>query len=193
MPAPAKTTQSLFAQLRHLPISIAGDLEKLFDEHPVTTAADLQIVATFINAAQALAALPQYRTMQNEDVMERHCVRCHATYSNSSNGPEACTIPHVFATDPTFTGEVREEKVYSYQSRCCGSAVEVEEEGEGILNADELDWCYEGYHTTDVDEVEDEEEYNGVNIRRCKLDKKSGECVRTWIDDENPIWDWQID
>jgi hypothetical protein len=154
-------------------------IETLLAKHPVATAAELQTLATFINDAKALVALPQYQAMQHEDATERHCVRCHATFTNGNNGPKACTIPHVFDTEPSFTGEVREDKVYSYRSACCGSGVELEEQGAGnldYLNTDKLGWCSEDHHTTDVDEVEDEEEYNGVNIHRCKIDKESGEC-----------------
>jgi hypothetical protein len=195
MSTPIQTTQSLFAQLKDLPTSIAEDVRNILVQHPVTTAAELQTLATFINATQAFVALPQYQSMQREDAMERHCVRCHAPFTNGNNGPGACTIPHVFDTDPNFTGQVLEDKVYSYSSQCCGSGVELEEQGAGnedYLNADDLGWCYQGYHTTDVDEVEDEEEYNDVNILRCKIDKESGNCNREWIDEANPVWDWQI-
>jgi hypothetical protein len=75
-----------------------------------------------------------------------------------------------------------------YKSACCGSQVELEEDGYDYQNLNRLGVCYEGHHTVDIDEVEDEEEYNDANIRRCKFNQQTGECIRDWIDNEDPIF-----
>lgn len=176
---------------RSLPDSLPSDVV-VFLEEEYFDGADLPIVANFFEAAKALINLPSFQVMKEANQTEQHCVRCHASFTKDSNGPSECTIPHVFDTEPEFTGEVAYDKVYSYKSTCCGPSVEVEEEGYGnstFRNLDRLGYCFEGYHTMDADEVEDEDEYNDVNIRRCEVDEETKECTLAFIGDEDPVFD----
>ncbi|KAF9461873.1 hypothetical protein BDZ94DRAFT_1323080 [Collybia nuda] len=194
MPTSVPTAASLTNAAKALPRSFPTDVVH-FLENVYFGNADLLLVSNFLEAAKTLAAAPNFKAMKNKQQAELHCVRCHDTFTAETNGPTKCVIPHVFDTEPTFTGEVSGyEKVYGYKAICCGS-VELEEEGAGndeYRNLKRIGHCYKGYHTTDAEEVEDEQEYNDVNIRRCKLDKETKECMVLCIDGENPVFDWQV-
>jgi len=187
------TVNSLSTKATGLPISIQIDVVKFLHQLPSANPKVLQVVAALLNATETLVALPEFQEMKEEDEAEQHCVRCHDTFTNNENGPSSCTIPHLFDTMPShITAHGGYVKISGYGSRCCGPDVEVEEEGVGanrFTNLDELDQCYEGYHTMDVGEVEAEEEYNEINIRRCKMDSDSGECVQECIVDKDPVFD----
>ncbi|QRV91014.1 RTA1-like protein [Ceratobasidium sp. AG-Ba] len=94
--------------------------------------------------------------LDNELVQEHHCVRCHQQYTEASNSPSACTFEH-----DNNEGRSR--------FPCCGEDVEYDERGRV---ASEQDYCFEGYHTTDTEEVEYYEwgaEWSNSNINPCEL------------------------
>lgn len=145
----------------------------------------LRVLLSFVAAARALTALPAFKNMRAAAQAEKHCVRCHATYTEGENAAGACTIPHIFSSDGDFAGRViGYDKVYEYNARCC-TGVTLEEEGAGNgrwLDLDELDPCYSGRHTSTVKNVK----YNSANIVPCKLDA-TGECTeetREWDESE---------
>lgn len=184
-----QTVSTLAATAKSLAKSLPTDIvDFLEDGHFNDT--NLHVVTNFFEATKALNNLPKFQAMKAEQQAERHCVRCHTPFTEESNGPSDCVIPHVFETELEFTGEVSGyERVYSYKSRCCGSSVRVEEKGAGsgwFRDLRRLEYCFEGYHMADVHDVEDE--YNDVNIHRCKLDKETEECTLACIDHGNPVF-----
>lgn len=194
---PTTSAKALSSRAAGIPPSIVTDVTELLGENTISTPADLQIIAKFLDAARSVSLLPQYKAMKDDEEKERHCVRCHATFTENANQETSCAIPHAFVTEPHMTGAYSGyEKVYSYESECCGSRVTLEEEGAGNnawMNLHQLGMCYEGYHTEDVDEVEEEEEYNEVNIRLCEIDEKSGICSRKHVAGRNPVFDWAFE
>lgn len=75
-------------------------------------------------------------------------------------------------------------------TRNASDGVTLEEEGaenSAWLNADRIGPCYEGRHTSDVQEVTDEE-YNDANIFRCQLNAQ-GKCTREYpdYDEDEPV------
>lgn len=167
-----------------------GDLLAFIDKH-ASNEADLKVVQGFLTAARAVNALRSYKAMKDASRVEKHCVRCHSEYTDEENGDGECVIPHVFDSDCNFSGKVLGyDKVYEYRAECC-DGVTLEEEGAGDnawLNADRICPCYEGRHTSDVQEVADEEEYNDANIFRCQLNAQ-GKCTREYLDydEDEPI------
>ncbi|KAJ7158683.1 hypothetical protein C8R46DRAFT_854121, partial [Mycena filopes] len=80
---------------------------------------------------------------------ERHCVRCHRSYLEKSNGLAACTIPH----DPAMPHPRALTDIYF---PCCGVSV-----GPQLPPAEPH--CYRGRHTTVVRHLAS----NNTNIRPC--------------------------
>ncbi|KAJ3544612.1 hypothetical protein NM688_g5720 [Phlebia brevispora] len=80
---------------------------------------------------------------------EKHCVRCHDTYTERMNGWDACCIMHTSCMDESK--RVGADK-YLYTCRSCGrDEIEI-----GAGNG--MDWlncdiCFQGLHTTDADVV----------------------------------------
>ncbi|GLB33831.1 hypothetical protein LshimejAT787_0107150 [Lyophyllum shimeji] len=147
---------------------------------PDTSQGDLHAVSKLLVAAAAVYNLPSYQAMIREATAEKHCVRCHNSFTDDSNKMGACAIPHVFDLNSWGPNSERQR----YPSKCCGSRVELKERDGDFSNVHRLEVCYEGYHTEDVEEVEEEEEYNGINVRRCRM--VNGECAREvlWADHE---------
>ncbi|KAF5388234.1 hypothetical protein D9615_000430 [Tricholomella constricta] len=145
-------------------------------------------IRKLLTAAAAVLALPNYQAMQREHNAEKHCARCHASFTDNTNGSTACAIPHVFTTSGSYRSG---PYIECYPSKCCGNSVELEEDGPGncdYINLDRLGLCYDGYHTEDVEEVKGDREgrYNCVNIWPCKIVDE--ECVREVLDaDDEPI------
>lgn len=168
----------------NIDIPTADELKRFQQEY--ATPADASAVEAFVRAAQVLTARAAYRSMRADDAQPRHCVRCHATYTDAENSAAACAIPHVFSSDCRFSGRViGYDKVYEYEAQCCDGVV-LEEEGAG-----NMDWinppdepCFEGYHTTDVEEAE--KDYNDANIFPCEM--KDGKCVQRYLefDEDSP-------
>lgn len=179
----AHTPAQLSEIVTHEPIPNAEKIIAFLSSHSITKA-DRKVLATFLKAAKAVAALPAYKAMTDADAAEKHCVRCHTSFSDDDNDSDACTIPHVF--DP-------EGMDVFHPSECCGERVQLEAEEHGseyYTNLHEIGLCFEGSHTTDVSEVRDQR--NGVNIFPCEIGVKSGRCIRLRVDEEDPVASWHF-
>ncbi|KAG6873313.1 hypothetical protein C0995_000466 [Termitomyces sp. Mi166 len=128
---------------------------------PNTTLADLQAITTLLQAAATVSFLPGFKALQLSDTTSRHCVRCHASYTDARNTHGACIVPHVF-NNHQYTwiqGNIRIERFVS--------VIGEGEDARARLVQVGSDACYRGYHTEDVKEIEAEGGYNGINLRRC--------------------------
>lgn len=102
-----------------------------------------------------------------------HCLRCHREFTR--NEANSCVIPHVFETASRYRATTSTGvDDYFYVSACCGGQTELIEHGIGDLNFDNIGSCFRGHHTTSQFEIM--QQYNGVNILRCKHDR-NGNCV----------------
>ncbi|KAG5641590.1 hypothetical protein DXG03_004673 [Asterophora parasitica] len=158
---------------------------------PSTSQLDLHTVHTLLSAAAAVSALPKYQALQHEHNTPKHCARCHATFTDNTNGSTACVVPHVFddASASAIGADHRR-----FEAACCRAEI-IQEMTHGrrsgpFTNMLEVGVHFEGSHTEDVQEVSRDMEggsFNGSNIRWCKVE--DGECVRDVLDvDENPIF-----
>ena len=165
--------------LRHVvqgsEIPISEDLLAIVDER--TASADVRAIQKFMDAAKAVTNLPSYRELRRVAQTEKHCVRCHTTYTEENNTAGSCLIPHVFDSDPESAGRTfRGCEVHEYRADCCDT-VTLKEEGSGDwawLNSPEP--CFEGFHTSDATTVADVEGYNGVSIVPCSPNS-GGRCT----------------
>ncbi|KAH7908892.1 hypothetical protein BJ138DRAFT_1103130 [Hygrophoropsis aurantiaca] len=118
---------------------------------------------------------------------ESHCVRCHSTFTR--NNLKACVVPHVFDGDNIQIWQnygPGYDKDYYYESKCCGSKKKVIEIGCGNdeFRMSRIGVHFRGRHAT----LEEDVQYNGINILRCKHDEK-GECTRDVLEqDERPVF-----
>lgn len=100
---------------------------------------------------------------------EKHCVRCHKTFHENENGPEACTIPHNDEPVDTFGRDSDDEDDPMMSVACCGTMFT---ESDGHPD----DPCIVTSHTTDPGIVvyydDDAEEDTNHNVVKCS--KKCG-------------------
>jgi hypothetical protein len=184
-------TTHLITRAESLSIAIPGVIDFL-DDYPTLPTSEIDVVTAFLIAAEALVALPSYQEYNDAQEVEKHCVRCHTTFTEKNNGPSACSIPHVFTTEAECTGSTSWDSIYSYACRSAYCSARLEEEGKGSwlwLNLKALGRCYRGYHTTDEEDVEDDPGYNEVNILTCELDEKSRKCVTDGAGGKEPIFE----
>lgn len=113
-----------------------------------------------------------------EEQKEKHCVRCHSTYSDPE---DKCRVPHVFKEAALYLSQGK----FSYGSECCGEVITVTQRTpeSKIFDMDPLadrpdSWfCFDGKHTTFPADVH----YNGVNIFRCRH-HPDGFCTRSVLE-----------
>ncbi|GJE94585.1 hypothetical protein PsYK624_107550 [Phanerochaete sordida] len=146
------------------------------------TNTDIEAVSEYINAVGALNQLQTFRAMLDGTAVphsrERHCVRCHAPYTEATNTYDACQVAHAYNAHGYFTGTVQRARVYEFKALCCEGVVLREQGQNSKRYMDVPEPCFRGRHTTDVAIVE--ETYNRINIARCKLDD-TGKCVRAHV------------
>ncbi len=103
----------------------------------------------------------------NDSKDKKHCVRCHATFTENNNHPSACKIKHSDYGD----GDRYEagSETLRITLPCCGIEY-LSEDGEGP-NV----YCYTSTHTTDPSEVmyyddngDDGEECGNENVVTCQ-------------------------
>ncbi|KAH0587534.1 hypothetical protein J132_08484 [Termitomyces sp. J132] len=145
--SPTHALSKLYKAAATTPLPTRDDILSLL-LHPSTTPSDHQTITALLHAASAVSRLPSFRALQLSDTTPRHCVRCHASYTDARNTRGACIVPqeNMYATRRVerFVSEIEDTRARL---------------GSGAF--------YRGYHTEDVDEVEAEGGYNGTTLRRC--------------------------
>ncbi|KAG6897459.1 hypothetical protein C0992_001459, partial [Termitomyces sp. T32_za158] len=165
------TLSKLYKAAVASPIPTRDDILSLLLQ-PSTTPADLHAITALLHAAAAVSRLPTFRALQLSDTTPRHCVRCHASYTDARNTYGACVVPHVFNNHQYIwlQGSLyatagccrRIERFVSLIGQGEDARARLVQVGDGT--------CYRGYHTEDVEEIEEEGGYNGINLRRCDED-----------------------
>lgn len=153
--------------------------------------AELQVIAHFLHAAKAVTQSNAFARLSSNMNEQRHCVRCHDSYTERQNSNTSCTIPHVFDRELWEPGDACEQ---FYPSLCCGEDVVVKGWGPGneetFPDAARLDNCFHGKHTDDPERVY----YNGKNTRRCyTMDEQGRACVRKHVKRsmfDGPCWEF---
>lgn len=146
---------------------------------------DYDAVQDYVEAVARIVRLPRFEKMMHGLMTQKHCVRCHADYSEYGvrDRGRPCVVPHMFSCETYhFSGSY-----LKFPAICCGGEV-VEEDYYGAVSKAET-MCFEGMHTTDQKEVE--HLYNHYTIVPCDLDA-SGKCIRKLLDadpDEGPIFE----
>ncbi|RDB22514.1 hypothetical protein Hypma_010177 [Hypsizygus marmoreus] len=190
--APADDSQldAIWQIMSKIPESICADVIQLLEDELVTTKADSTILEAFVNAANAVTALPCYKAIRAAATAPKHCVRCHDTFTEEKNDSDSCVIPHVFSECTGYGGAGGPGGAY-YEAKCCGAILEEYDAGGcNWLNLATLGKCYKGYHTEDIEDVENDRSggYNKVNIPRCEFE--DGECVAHGYEEgEDPVFD----
>lgn len=82
--------------------------------------------------------------LADESTTTKHCVRCHQSYSESTNGPRACKIEHNY-TDSEQDG--RDVDLYWVTLSCCGERYNAEYEPKRRF-------CIEVPHTTGMEGID---------------------------------------
>jgi hypothetical protein len=164
------------------PKSTLSTLQTLLKSSTSTKIRDclLQSLKTASAAEQeALAAL--LASLSAEAALKKHCVRCHATYTENKNNPTACKIEH--GDGDGERTEVGDDAI-TMTLFCCGITYDSEDQPDP-------EFCIVAPHTTNVDDVvyfEDDDGYDeeGVNpnvvscethgcSKKRKAAKKSGD------------------
>ena len=96
---------------------------------------------------------------------EKHCLRCHLTYTENKNHSGACKIKHNDEGETSF--EIGEDTGITTLS-CCGISFDSED-------TPDTEICFSTRHTTDEEDVlyygtdnEDEDDIN-TNVVKCKV------------------------
>lgn len=116
-----------------------------------------------------------------KDTTPKHCVRCHATYSDATNGRTSCVIFHAFEEGGRFAGmDAGGYTLREYSCVSCNRATAItrsdegdeENEGdEGLVKLIGKEHCWRGVHTTRPDKVD----YQRINVTECEL--QDGKCT----------------
>ncbi|KJA18742.1 hypothetical protein HYPSUDRAFT_69662 [Hypholoma sublateritium FD-334 SS-4] len=131
----------------------------------------------------------------------KHCVRCHAPYSEDDFGTPStpCVVPHAMCSR---SSEKRHGGSERYRAVCCGYRATIVEEALGtgrFVDVELLTNCFEGRHTTDVRAVESygpggpRAGYNCANVHPCSV--VQGRCVRACVQGRlnKLVWDWEFE
>jgi len=120
----------------------------------VKTASDTEL--------EVLAAL--LAPLSSQASAKKHCVRCHLTYTENTNGSSACKIKHNDEGETEY--EIGTDVGITTLS-CCGISFDSED-------TPDTDICFSARHTTDEEDVlyygtdnEDEDDVN-TNVVKCK-------------------------
>lgn len=131
----------------------------------------------------------------------KHCVRCHASYSEDDFGTPftPCIVPHAMCSRSSEKWHNGSER---YRAVCCGHRATVVEETLGtgrFVGVELLTNCFEGRHTTDVRAVQScrpggsSAGYNCANVHPCNV--VEGRCVRVCVQGRRSrlVWDWEFE
>lgn len=131
----------------------------------------------------------------------KHCVRCHALYSEDDFGTPStpCVVPHAMCSRSSEKWHGTTER---YRAACCGYEATVFEEALGtarFVGVESLTNCFEGRHTTDVRDVHSRGPggsragYNCTNIHPCSV--VEGRCTRECVQGRRSklVWDWEFE
>ena len=196
-----RTTVSVGTKLRRalelMELPTRHELDTLTELYRPITRAEVDALRALVAATDAVAALPAVQKMRAPGRVEKHCARCHNTYTERDNTLGACRIAHLFEDEPGSTINLEEdfdwdrETIVGYYTTCCEDNVILKEEGEGTqqwVNFDKIGPCFRGRHTTNSTRIT----YKRFsNIVRCKLDA-NGRCTeegRGWDEYDDPVFD----
>lgn len=153
------------------------DLLRFIDSYAEKDDAD--IIIKFIDAARNLTMLESYDRMCGEATRERHCARCHETYTKETNKDGSCVIPHLFEPESEWlSGHDPHNAVYEHKAECCKGVVlhGRGEHGDQYGDEDLPGPCFKGNYTEDVKKAKGD--YNRTSIVPCKHED-SNKCART--------------
>lgn len=138
----------------------------------------IQLLETFHGGAQAGLATPAIEPAAEppKSTAEKHCVRCHATYSDATNGRTACVLFHIFGEAEDEGTDGWGETRSSYACACCSRATAFTSGDGGNKTFERLkgpEACWAGRHTTSKRKVN----YKKKNVNQCWM--KGGKCATT--------------